>query len=513
MYVADSRATRAGSAERADRPGHCPGPAARRRGRPHGAGPRHGQPDHRRVVRDGHGGPAALPGRGTRPLPARLRPPGRRLQRLLGAGAAGRRPLRGPGRRRATSRSPVIGYGLSALCKPLLLLAHTLTPDRPGPGGRPHRQGPAHRAARRADLPVIAPETRGRAFGVHRAMDTTGALLGPLAAFLILRATVGRLRRGVHGELLRRGTRRAGAGPVRAGRPARTAARRRRDRPRRPHPRPPPHLRAALALLRPPRGSARICGLRRCCSASPPSATRSSTCCSSAASACPTAGSRCCRWARRPPSCCSPCRWAGSRTGSAAGGCSSPATPRCSPRTACCSSLLARHGARRTSVLVLHGCLLRGHGRRADGGGRRSACPRSCVRRGSPWCRPGRRSPASSARWPSAPRGRRGATARRCWRPRWRSPCAPSFVVPSRPDREGVPHDERPHQAARPRLRGRRARGRRRRPPCCTRPRAPTGVNEAQPGGPTVAAGRVTLTAPAAGSSSATWRGARTATS
>ncbi|WP_405810838.1 hypothetical protein OG729_38765 [Streptomyces sp. NBC_00210] len=31
---------------------------------------------------------------------------------------------------------------------------------------------------------------RGRAFGVHRAMDTTGALLGPLAAFAVLRATV-----------------------------------------------------------------------------------------------------------------------------------------------------------------------------------------------------------------------------------------------------------------------------------------------------------------------------------
>src|SRR5204863_439368 len=29
-------------------------------------------------------------------------------------------------------------------------------------------------------------ETQGRAFGVHRAMDTTGALLGPLLAFAIL---------------------------------------------------------------------------------------------------------------------------------------------------------------------------------------------------------------------------------------------------------------------------------------------------------------------------------------
>jgi MFS family permease len=34
------------------------------------------------------------------------------------------------------------------------------------------------------------PAVRGRAFGVHRAMDTAGALLGPLVAFLILRFTV-----------------------------------------------------------------------------------------------------------------------------------------------------------------------------------------------------------------------------------------------------------------------------------------------------------------------------------
>ncbi|MEU3985725.1 MFS transporter [Streptomyces sp. NPDC026672] len=83
-----------------------------------------------------------------------------------------------------------LGYGLSALCKPLLLLAHTLTPiglilaaDRTGKGLRT--------APRDALISLSStPETRGRAFGVHRAMDTAGALLGPLAAFLILRATV-----------------------------------------------------------------------------------------------------------------------------------------------------------------------------------------------------------------------------------------------------------------------------------------------------------------------------------
>ncbi|MCQ9130452.1 MFS transporter [Streptomyces hilarionis] len=83
-----------------------------------------------------------------------------------------------------------LGYGLSALCKPLLLLAHTLpaisavlAADRTGKGLRT--------APRDAMISLAtAPEHRGRAFGVHRAMDTTGALLGPLAAFAVLRATV-----------------------------------------------------------------------------------------------------------------------------------------------------------------------------------------------------------------------------------------------------------------------------------------------------------------------------------
>ncbi|MFJ9338886.1 MFS transporter [Streptomyces sp. NPDC101733] len=80
-----------------------------------------------------------------------------------------------------------IGYGLSALCKPLLLLAHTLPAigavlalDRTGKGLRT--------APRDALISLAAaPEDRGRAFGVHRAMDTAGALIGPILAFLILR--------------------------------------------------------------------------------------------------------------------------------------------------------------------------------------------------------------------------------------------------------------------------------------------------------------------------------------
>ncbi|MGW1087349.1 MFS transporter [Streptomyces sp. NPDC002596] len=80
-----------------------------------------------------------------------------------------------------------LGYGLSAISKPLLLAAHTLpligavlAMDRTGKGLRT--------APRDALISLSSPpETRGRAFGVHRAMDTTGALLGPLVAFLILR--------------------------------------------------------------------------------------------------------------------------------------------------------------------------------------------------------------------------------------------------------------------------------------------------------------------------------------
>lgn len=81
-----------------------------------------------------------------------------------------------------------VGYGLSALCKPLLLMVHSLpligavlAVDRTGKGLRT--------APRDAMISLAAePAVRGRAFGVHRAMDTAGALGGPLVAFLLLRA-------------------------------------------------------------------------------------------------------------------------------------------------------------------------------------------------------------------------------------------------------------------------------------------------------------------------------------
>jgi MFS family permease len=80
----------------------------------------------------------------------------------------------------------VAGYGLSALCRPLLLLASTpagigLTVglDRIGKGIRT--------APRDALISLSTPTSRlGTAFGVHRALDTTGAMLGPVIAFIVL---------------------------------------------------------------------------------------------------------------------------------------------------------------------------------------------------------------------------------------------------------------------------------------------------------------------------------------
>ncbi|MEU8922446.1 MFS transporter [Kitasatospora sp. NPDC048545] len=94
----------------------------------------------------------------------------------------------GHGRHKAVAAA---GYGLSALCKPALLFARTtpvlglvLAVDRAGKGLRT--------APRDALISLSTPpERRARAFGVHRAMDTAGALAGPLLAFLILRAAPG----------------------------------------------------------------------------------------------------------------------------------------------------------------------------------------------------------------------------------------------------------------------------------------------------------------------------------
>ncbi|MET9659727.1 MFS transporter [Streptomyces sp. NPDC006510] len=102
--------------------------------------------------------------------------------RLLGGYAADR----GRGHKRVAG----LGYALSALSRLGLLLAGgatagiaaALATDRVGKGIRT--------APRDALITLSSPpEALGRSFGVHRAMDTTGALLGPLAAFALLWAT------------------------------------------------------------------------------------------------------------------------------------------------------------------------------------------------------------------------------------------------------------------------------------------------------------------------------------
>jgi MFS family permease len=78
------------------------------------------------------------------------------------------------------------GYGLSALAKPVLLLgtswptiAGAVAADRVGKGIRT--------APRDAIIGLSSPGPRlGTAFGVHRAMDAAGAMLGPLVAFGLL---------------------------------------------------------------------------------------------------------------------------------------------------------------------------------------------------------------------------------------------------------------------------------------------------------------------------------------
>ncbi|WP_328302961.1 MFS transporter [Streptomyces sp. NBC_00435] len=85
-----------------------------------------------------------------------------------------------------------IGYAISACSRLGLLLAGGAT------GGiaaalAADRVGKGIRTAPRDALITLSshPDDLGRSFGVHRAMDTTGALLGPLAAFALLWATAG----------------------------------------------------------------------------------------------------------------------------------------------------------------------------------------------------------------------------------------------------------------------------------------------------------------------------------
>ncbi|CAH1002556.1 hypothetical protein LEM8419_03430 [Neolewinella maritima] len=87
-----------------------------------------------------------------------------------------------------------LGYGISAVAKPLMAVftvpvwvLFARTAERLGKGIRT--------GARDALLSGEArPETRARVFGFHRAMDTTGAAIGPVLALLFLWAYPGQYR-------------------------------------------------------------------------------------------------------------------------------------------------------------------------------------------------------------------------------------------------------------------------------------------------------------------------------
>jgi MFS family permease len=82
----------------------------------------------------------------------------------------------------------VLGYGLSVITRPFYIVASTVTSalglrvlDRVGKGLRD--------SPRDAMISLSVPkEELGRSFGYHRAMDTMGAIVGPLVAYLLLRA-------------------------------------------------------------------------------------------------------------------------------------------------------------------------------------------------------------------------------------------------------------------------------------------------------------------------------------
>src|SRR5262249_60006917 len=96
-------------------------------------------------------------------------------------------------RRTAHKQVAVVGYGLSAFCKPALLaagsslgaLSAVLVVDRAGKGIRTApRDAMISLSSRRESL--------GLAFGVHRALDTAGAMIGPLIAVGLLLLAPGR---------------------------------------------------------------------------------------------------------------------------------------------------------------------------------------------------------------------------------------------------------------------------------------------------------------------------------
>jgi MFS family permease len=88
----------------------------------------------------------------------------------------------------------VVGYALTALCVPLMALAPAL-----GAAGLVfasamvllERTGKAVRSPAKSTLLAVAARNvgRGRGFGVHKALDQTGALLGPLLVAMVIAVT------------------------------------------------------------------------------------------------------------------------------------------------------------------------------------------------------------------------------------------------------------------------------------------------------------------------------------
>ena len=100
-----------------------------------------------------------------------------------------------------------VGYFASAVSRVLMLFATgfgaitaVITTDRLGKG---LRTGPRDALIATASDPADL----GRNFGVHRALDTLGALIGPLIAFAVLAAVPVRARRVPLGLRLQRGVR------------------------------------------------------------------------------------------------------------------------------------------------------------------------------------------------------------------------------------------------------------------------------------------------------------------
>lgn len=97
---------------------------------------------------------------------------------------------------RSGRRRPYVlaGYALSAVAKPLIGFAHGWPLVLVGRVG--DRFGKGLRGSARDALLAdsVAPEVRGLAFGWHRAMDTLGAVVGPLLALALVAASHNDLR-------------------------------------------------------------------------------------------------------------------------------------------------------------------------------------------------------------------------------------------------------------------------------------------------------------------------------